>query len=84
MKRRKRAGEVVPQAPDELMDASRWPRCGRYDGATQPCACWFAEEQQKWWLDGKGWPGGEAKMFADYLAMQKIHMCSRPFDWSAI
>ncbi len=66
------------------MDTRVWPRCERYDSGTQPCVCWFSDEQQKWWLHSGKWPGGEVKMFADYMEMQRRHPCRQPFDWSVI
>ncbi len=66
-----------------LMDAGRWQQCGRFDGKTQPCLCWFAQQQLKLHAAGE-WPGGEAAVLADYAEMTQRHDCAAPFDWSAI
>ena len=79
MRRRQAGGSGRHQ----LMDASRWQQCTRFDGGTQPCLCWFAEQQDELQAVGE-WPGGEAAVFADYSEMTQRHDCAAPFDWSAI
>lgn len=78
-----RRREVGGNRQHELVDSGRWPLCDRFDGETQPCLCWIAQQQDAL-AAARRWPGGNVTMFTDWLEVVQQYQCQAPFGPSRI
>lgn len=70
--------------PTELIDPRLWPQCLRFDGGSQPCSCWCADQRQAWADSGNEWPGGPPQELSDLIDLHNRYECREPFDPSKI